>query len=53
MAWIAARGLLTDDGTFVVLRKRVGACLIKLRADSVVQNADGREGYVGYELVQE
>ena len=49
-AWIAARGLRADDGTFVVLRKRVGACLIKLRARGMVRNAPGRDGYAGYEL---
>ena len=30
-AWIAARGLRTDDATFVIIRKRIGACLTKLR----------------------
>lgn len=31
-AWIADRGLRADEATFVILRKRVGACLIALRA---------------------
>ena len=51
-AWMAARGLRTDDGTFVVLRKRVGACLIGLRAAGVVRNGEGRGRYVGYELTR-
>ena len=52
-AWIAARGLRADDGTFAVLRKRVGACLIALRADGLVRNGEGRDGYQGYELAGE
>lgn len=31
-AWTAARGLRADDATYVILRKRIGACLIALRA---------------------
>lgn len=31
-AWIADRGLKTDDGTRIMIRKRVGACLTSLRA---------------------
>jgi len=30
-AWITERGLRTDHGTTVMIRKRVGACLISLR----------------------
>jgi len=30
-AWIAERGLRTDHGTAVMIRKRVGACLTSLR----------------------
>ena len=52
-AWIEARELRADDATFVLLRKRVGACLIALRADGLVRNGEGREGYVGYVLAQE
>ena len=52
-AWIEARGLRADDATFVLLRKRVGACLLALRADGLVRNGEGREGYVGYALAQE
>jgi hypothetical protein len=42
-AWVADRGLRTDDATMVVLRKRVGACLIALRRDKLVVN----EGAIG------
>lgn len=52
-AWIAARGLRADDATFVILRKRVGACLIGLRAGGLVQNGQSRGGYVGYALADE
>lgn len=52
-AWMAARGLRTDDGTFVVLRKRVGACLVGLRAARLVRNGEGRGRYVGYELARD
>ena len=31
-AWIADRGLRTDHGTTVMIRKRVGACLTTLQA---------------------
>lgn len=44
----AARGLRADDATFVVLRNRVGACLITLRARGIVRNAPWRDGYAGY-----
>jgi hypothetical protein len=37
-AWIADRGLRADDATYVILRKRVGACLIAARADGLVAN---------------
>lgn len=40
-AWIADRGLRADEPTFVILRKRVGACLIALRnAGSVSRRTD-------------
>ena len=52
-AWVTARRLRADEGTFVVLRRRVGSCLIGLRADGLVRNGQGRGGYVGYELVGE
>jgi hypothetical protein len=30
---MAARGLKADEATFVIVRKRIGACLTKLRAE--------------------
>lgn len=35
-AWVADRGLRTDHGTMVMIRKRVGACLTTLQAQGVV-----------------
>lgn len=35
-AWIADRGLRTDHGTTVMMRKRVGACLTTLQAQRVI-----------------
>lgn len=43
-AWIADRGLRTDHGTAVMIRKRVGACLIALRTASVAENAPDKNG---------
>ncbi|HEY1224702.1 MAG TPA: hypothetical protein VGE54_05690 [Brevundimonas sp.] len=37
-AWIADRGLRTDDGTRVMIRKRIGACLISLRAAGLAKS---------------
>ena len=34
-----------------MIRKRIGACLIKLREAGAARNADSREGYVRYVLV--
>lgn len=49
-AWSAARGLRTDDATFVMLRKRTGACLIALREQGMARNDGTRDGYVRYVL---
>jgi hypothetical protein len=38
-AWIADRGLRTDHGTTVMIRKRVGACLTTLQAQGFVTGA--------------
>ena len=43
VAWCADRGLRTDDATYVILRKRVGSCLIAAVAAGLVQ----REGMQG------
>jgi len=37
-AWIADRGLRADEATYVILRKRLGACLTNLRADGLAAN---------------
>lgn len=38
-AWIADRALRADGGTRVMIRKRVGACLISLRASLLVASS--------------
>ena len=39
-AWVADRGLRTDHGTIVMIRKRVGACLVTLRlAGTIVEQS--------------
>ena len=38
-AWIAERGLRADGATFVIIRKRIGACLTGLQADGFVKGA--------------
>lgn len=35
-AWLEARSLRTDDATYVIIRKRIGACLTKLRTSGLV-----------------
>lgn len=42
-AWIAKRGLNADEPTFVIIRKRIGACLTKFRVQGVIVSA-GVEG---------
>lgn len=51
-AWMEARGLRTDEQTFVILRKRAGACLTKLRVDGVIAGADHIGDYKGWVLVR-
>lgn len=36
MAWLKARNLRADDATYVIIRKRIGACLMKLRVAGLV-----------------
>jgi hypothetical protein len=45
-AWCAARGLRTDDDTHILIMKRIGACLVALRNQGLVENIStrGREG---------
>lgn len=35
-AWMKDRGLRADDATFIIIRKRIGACLNGLKADGQV-----------------
>lgn len=46
---IKERGLKPDDGTVVLLRKRVGACLTKLKSDGCVRRVDLPGLYKGWE----
>jgi hypothetical protein len=49
-AWIADRGLNADEATFVILRKRTGAVLTKLRVEGVVSEVAQLGDYKGWEL---
>lgn len=51
-AWIADRGLKADDETFVLLRKRVGACVTALKADGLVAEVPLPGDYKGWRLNQ-
>lgn len=51
-AWIEARGLNADDQTFVILRKRIGACLTKLRVNGVVVGSEHIGDYKGWKMVR-
>lgn len=49
-AWLSARGLRTDGDTFVIIRKRIGACLNGLKLDGkVIGTATGGD-YKGWTL---
>ena len=50
MLWIKERGLQPDEGTRVILTKRIGACLTKLRTDSVIQFTGMKGEYKGWEM---
>lgn len=47
-AWLKDRGLKPDDDTRVVIRKRIGAALIALRAQGVARNEGFFEGLKGW-----
>lgn len=49
---IKERKLRADDNTVVMLRKRVGACLTKLKADGVVRVVPLPGLYQGWELIR-
>lgn len=42
-AWLEARNLRTDDETYVIIRKRIGACLTKFQERGTVTGA----GHIG------
>lgn len=42
-AWIKDRGLSPDESTFVILRKRVGACIQTVKKEGVIEGA-GSDG---------
>jgi len=52
-AMIAERGLKADDGTVVMLRKRIGACLTKLKGDGVVEATTMVGEYKGWIFTQD
>ncbi len=49
---IKQRNLNADDVTFVMLRKRVGACLTKLRTEGFIRKVPLPGLYVGWELAK-
>lgn len=49
---IKERGLKADDATIVMMRKRVGACLTKLKADGVIRAVPLPGLYKGWEIAQ-
>lgn len=49
-ALLKARGLKADDGTVVLMRKRVGAALTALKAKGVVQEVPQPGEYKGWRL---
>jgi len=42
-AWIVDRGLSPDESTFIILRKRVGACMTALQAADMIEGV-GHDG---------
>lgn len=51
-AMVQARGLKADDQTVVLMRKRVGACLTKLKRDNTVREVPQAGEYKGWELAR-
>lgn len=49
-AWVGDRGLRTDEATYVILRKRVGACLIALRNQGLVETVGEAGGFKTWRL---
>ena len=49
-AWIKDRGLAPDESTFVILRKRVGACIQTAKSSGAIHEAGHRDGYKVWHL---
>ncbi len=49
--WLAQRGLRTDDATFVLIRKRIGACLTALKEDDLAEGVGLLGDYKAWRLV--
>lgn len=52
-AWTSERALKADEATYVILRKRVGACLIALRNQALVETVAFRDGFKTWRLKTE
>lgn len=50
MAWIKDRGLEPDEATRVILTRRIGACLTKLRDQGHIYSDAMIDGYKGWKL---
>lgn len=50
VAWCADRGLRTDDATYVILRKRVGSCLIAAVAAGLAWRGGMQGAFQTYSL---
>lgn len=51
-AWVADRGLNADDGTRIMIRKRVGACLISLRTTGITHSRESKSEHKLWGLTQ-
>lgn len=47
-AWMTERGMVADEATFTLIRKRMGSALISLRADGLAADAPGQGEYKGW-----
>ena len=52
-AWIAQRGLKTDEATFVLIRKRIGACLTALKGEGMAEGVGLVGGYVAWKMADD
>lgn len=50
-AWITKEGLIASHGTFVILRKRIGSRLNKLKTEGVIRRVKLDGPYDGWEFV--